>query len=135
MLFRSEKALTISQLPYSVDEIKKMFALSNERFERDLFHVSGEISRISIAIGFAMNKAIFCYPWLNTHDVGVFVDYDIVKTLRKAGKIILIPTCPRSLKTDLKRCFDEIIDFHAFGKPYFDMHPSERKKIKRIKGI
>ena len=129
-----EKALEISKLPYSVQEIKNLFGLSDERFERDLNYVSGEIWRISIAVGFALNREIFCYPWLNTHDVSAYLDISNIEELRKHNKIIIIPTCRASLKTSLKKSFDHVIDFHAYSKPYFNIHPEERKKLKKIKG-
>lgn len=116
-----EKALNISKLPYSVQEIKNLFRLSDERFERDLHYVSGEIWRISIAVGFALNREIFCYPWLNTHDVAAYLDFEDIEMLKKHNKIILIPTCRAALKTSLKKLFTDIINFHVYNKQYFNI--------------
>lgn len=111
-----EKALSISGLPYTVEDIKNMFNLSgdginspvnNGRFNRDLRYVSGEIWNISIAVGFAMGKEIFCFPWLNERDISRLQESQI-KILKDNKKIVLIPS---SQKEPLKRVCDEILFF------------------------
>ena len=88
-----EKALQISGLRYSPSEIKDVFSLSDERYERDLKYVSGEIFRISIAINFALGKSIYCFPWANEHDImNILHISSIIGFLKKNNKIILIPT-------------------------------------------
>jgi ABC-type dipeptide/oligopeptide/nickel transport system ATPase subunit len=129
-----DNAIKISGIPYSSQEIKDMFSLSDERFERDLNHVSGEIRRISVAIGFALNREIFCYPWLNSREISSYVDIKLVNTLKKHNKIIVIPTGRASIRTPLRKVFDSIIDFHDFTGKYFCIHPEERKKLKKYKG-
>ena len=100
-----EKALQISKISYSVQEIKIMFGLSDERFERNLNYVSGEIWRISMAVGFAYGKDIFCFPWLNERDVDRLYQ-PLINILKKNGKIILIPS---SQKKPLKKICDETL--------------------------
>ena len=51
-----EKALRKSSLPYSSDEIRDMFEMTKERFDRNYENVSGEIWTISMGMGFAANK-------------------------------------------------------------------------------
>ena len=90
-----ERALAISLQPYSVDQIKALFCLSDERFERPLAYASGEIWFISIAINFALGKQIFCYPWLNARDIARFeiaYRHGIIKLIKDAGKIVLVPS-------------------------------------------
>jgi hypothetical protein len=127
-----EKALGISKVAFTTQEIKSLFQLSDDRFERDLSYVSGEIRRISIAIGFALGREIFCYPKFNTHEIGDS-DFDNVKVLKKHNKLILMPTCRTTLKTPIRRAFDNIIDFHAFDKPYFNIDADELKRMKKHK--
>lgn len=129
-----QKALEISKLSFTVEDIKRLFKLSDERFNRDLNSVSGEIYRISIAIGFALNKEVFCYPWINTHDSSRIVDSKDIEVLRKNNKIILIPTCRASQKTPLKKVFNYIINFHSYNESYFNLDIAERKKLKKLKG-
>jgi hypothetical protein len=102
-----------------------MFELSDERFERDLDHVSGEIFRITAAIGFAEGKEIFCWPWRNAHEPGF--DPRVAKTLRDNGKIVLVPTCRSIMKSPLKKAFDHVIDFHDPQNPSFVMSKEDRK--------
>ena len=127
-----QEALTISELPYSVTDIKHMFGLSNERFERDIKYVSGEIWRITAAIGFALDKQIFIYPWMNTHDA-LSIDPEIADVLRENKKIVLFPGCRALLKSPLTKKFDNIINFHRFDKPYFNIPSDDLKKYKKMR--
>lgn len=104
-----EKALSISKLNYTVEEIRNMFCLSgyNERFERDLRYVSGEIWAISTAIGFALGKEIFCYPWLNEREI-IRAHKPHIELLKKHNRIILIPS---SKKKQLKKICDNLLIF------------------------
>lgn len=111
-----ERALAISGQNYTVDEIKSMFSLSDERFERDLNYVSGEIDRISIAVNYALGKDIYCFPWLNEHDI-CNVPKGVLRILKEHKKIVLIPT---SQKRQVKRLADHLIVFRR-GKIVFKM--------------
>lgn len=105
------KALSISSQPYSVDQIKSLFCLSDDRFERPLAYVSGEIWLISMAINFALGKQIFCYPWLNAMDFARFdiaYRHGIIKLMKNAGKIVLVPS---SQKKALRKYCDHTILF------------------------
>ena len=86
-----EEALKLSGQPYSVDDVKRLFGLSDERFERNLDNIGIEINRISVAINFALGKDIFCYPWLNEYDVES-ISCHIINVLKAHEKIVLIPT-------------------------------------------
>lgn len=104
-----EKALSISNEPYTVEQIKTMFCLSDERFERSLLYSSGEIWLISMAVNFALEKQIFCYPWLNAMDIKRFEaeqKLGIINLLKNSGKIIIVPS---SQKRILKKLCDHII--------------------------
>ena len=111
-----EKALQISGLQYLPDEIKKIFSLSDERYERNLKYVSGEIFRISIAVNFALGKSIYCFPWANEHDImNVMNLSSIIDVLKKNNKIVLIPT---SQDKYVKKISDHMICFKG-GKVRF----------------
>ncbi|MBP3392296.1 MAG: hypothetical protein J6L76_05870 [Clostridia bacterium] len=72
-LFSSEK--TVRQLIQrsiketgivdSAEEIREMFHLDAERFERPLSQVGNEIFRMMAAIGYCEGKQVFCFPWLS----------------------------------------------------------------------
>lgn len=107
-----DKALSISSKPYTVDQIKSMFDLSEGRFDRPISYVSGEVWPISMAINFALGKEIFCYPWLNERDIFRFEvahQYGIIKLLKDLGKIVIVPS---SQKRILRRLCDHTILFY-----------------------
>lgn len=90
-----ENALDISHLDFSFTQIKKMFFLSDERFEKNLSLSSGEIWTISIAVNFALGKDVFIYPWLNVLDFDVYdihCKLGIIDLLKRYGKIVIAPS-------------------------------------------
>lgn len=99
-----ERALSISSQPYTVDQIKSLFCLSDARFERPLAYVSGEIWFVSMAVNFALGKQIFCYPWLNALDIAWFeiaCRQGIIKLLKDTGKIIIVPSSQKKILNKL----------------------------------
>lgn len=86
-----------------INEIKKLFGLSEERFNRTMKCVSGERWRISMAIGYAMGKTVYCFPWLNN------------KYLQK-------------LEECLRLCFASLLDIGAI----IIIPATNRESIKRI---
>lgn len=77
-----------------VEDIKKNFGLSNERFNRKINQVSGERWRASMAIGYAMGKFIYCFPWMNSKFI-IHLDDCLKKCmpyLLEINAIIIIPT-------------------------------------------
>lgn len=105
------KALKISKQDFQIEEIRDIFCLSKNRFERSLDFSSGEIWHISMAINFALGKDIFCYPWLNLIDIGRFkiaVELNIIDFLKQTGKIIFVPSSQEKI---LKKYCDHTITF------------------------
>ena len=100
-----KRALSLSGENYSIEEIKKIFCLSDARFNRSIDYSSGEIWLISLAVNFALGKDLFCYPWLNEQNIERFIiacDLGIINFLTNKGKIILVPSSQK--KTLKKRC-------------------------------
>lgn len=90
-----EKSLRISQLPFRAKDIKSIFNISDERYQRNIKYVSGEIWNISAAIGFCLKKSIFCFPWLNDMFFAFYesmYQHGIIDFLKRHDKIILVPT-------------------------------------------
>lgn len=92
--------------PFGVKDVQGMFKVSDERFLRNIKYVSGERYKASAAIGYAYNKQIFCFPWMNSRDLLHQKEHitNIVSVLLKANKIVLIPT---SKKETLEALFDD----------------------------
>lgn len=55
----------------SADTVQNMFELLEPRLGRSIRYVSGARWKFSIAIGYAYGKKIFCYPWMNSKDIGM----------------------------------------------------------------
>lgn len=49
----------------TAEEIRELFELDSERFERPLTGAGNERFRAMAAIGYSHNKQIFCFPWLS----------------------------------------------------------------------
>ena len=87
------QGLEHSKLNYSCDDIKELFYLDGERFERPLCGVGNEIFRAMAAIGYSYGKEIFCFPWLSNRR---FEGYHnnlagLVTILKNLNKIIILP--------------------------------------------
>lgn len=78
----------------NVEEIKEKFALSDERFNRGIRYISGERWRASMAIGYALGKKIYCFPWVNSKFLRSHSDnFRLCFTsLIAVNAIIIIPT-------------------------------------------
>jgi len=97
-------ALNYSGIKYKPDDIKTMFGLTDERFERTLNLVGIELWRISIAIGFALDKDIYIFPWLNKSDLKIFTfDQKPTDLLLKNNKLVIVPTSCRKIKKDVDK--------------------------------
>ena len=111
-----EKALNTSGEPYSLEEIKSIFCLSDERFNRPIDYISGEIWLVSLAVNFSLGKEIFCYPWLNSQNIFRFkvaYDLNIIDFLVEKGKIVFLPS---SQKKFLKKYCTHMIAFEERKK-------------------
>lgn len=90
----------------SIEGIKLQFELSSGRFNRPIKYCSGERWRASMAIGYALGKRIYCFPWLNTRFIKSLsclkICFDL---LLKHGAIIIIPTSKGSV-------LDEIVEHY-----------------------
>lgn len=77
-----------------IKKIKSLFGLSEERYNRPLKYVSGERWRISMAIGYALGKTIYCFPWMNKKYILKLEDCLKLcfNSLQEIGAIIIIPT-------------------------------------------
>lgn len=60
-----KKALKKSGKPTTIEEIRELFDLDTQRFDRPLAYAGNEIFRCMAAIGYANGKQVFCFPWLS----------------------------------------------------------------------
>ena len=87
------QGLEESQLGYSHDDIKNLFCIDSERFERPLNSVGNEIFKVMAAIGFAYRKEIFCFPWLSNRRFESYHENltTLLQILEKLGKTVVLP--------------------------------------------
>lgn len=106
-----EMALNSSGMGLSVDDVVGKFDLSECRMDFKLEHGGWEGWRASAAIGYAMGKQIFCFPWLYTVrliDIVLCTGYFFyAERLKKEGAIVIIPGGNRAV---LEVLADEIIE-------------------------
>lgn len=62
MIKQGLKKYGMSETP---EEIRDLFKIDSERFERPLSGVGNEIFRAMAAIGYCNKKQIYCFPWLS----------------------------------------------------------------------
>ena len=80
----------------SADDVKEIFCLDAQRFERTLNGVGNEIFRAMAAIGYSHGKQIFCFPWFSKK---CFEGYHrnitwLLEKLDKQNKIVILPINP-----------------------------------------
>lgn len=75
------------------ENIRDMFHINSERFERPLSGVGNEIFRAMAAIGFCHEKQVFCFPWLSKKRFNYYHGNitDVLNILESLGKIIILP--------------------------------------------
>lgn len=88
-----EQGLKKNNLPYSAEDIRSLFKIDGERFERPVSGTGNEIFKAMCAIGFASEKEIFCFPWQSR---GRFKSFHLhivqaIDALTELGKIVIIP--------------------------------------------
>ncbi|MDD4414256.1 MAG: hypothetical protein PHR14_06880 [Oscillospiraceae bacterium] len=93
----------------SLNEIKDMFGLTEERFDRPLNMTGNEIWRITAAIGLAQGKKIFCYPWMTNNQLKplVYATQKLADVFFKNNCILFLPVENSSLVGDF---VNDIID-------------------------
>ena len=87
------KGLERSKVEYTENDIKKMFDLSEQRFERPLNTAGNEIFRAMSAVAVANDKQILCFPWLSKMRFDSYRNNlsDLLHVLEKTEKVVIVP--------------------------------------------
>ena len=87
------KGLKKSKTGYSVEEIREIFKISEDRFQLPLKKVGNEIFKAMAAIGFANGKQVFCFPWQSKQRFSYYHQNltDLLDTLEKLNCIVVLP--------------------------------------------
>ena len=89
-----EAGVQANHCDLNADTIQNMFELEEPRLGRSIRYVSGARWRSSIAIGYAYGKKIFCYPWMNSRDIGIMEEQmrKNIKILTDSNCFVVFPT-------------------------------------------
>lgn len=82
-----------NRLSISPDEVRTLFGIDENRFERSLSFVGNEIFKVMTAIGYCYGKQVFCFPWPSQKR---FTNYRgnmtyVLDTLASLNKIVILP--------------------------------------------
>lgn len=81
------------QLSYTSEEIRDLFHMDAERFERPIKAVGHEMFRAMAAIGYVHGKQVFCFPWLSQRIFQAYHGHmtDLLDILDRLDKIVILP--------------------------------------------
>lgn len=60
-----EKGIRKNKMNMSPDEVRNLFCIDSQRFERPLTEVGNEVFKAMAAIGYCYGKQVYCFPWLS----------------------------------------------------------------------
>lgn len=104
-----EKMLRKGKCAYSFAEIAEKFILTEPRYNRKLYQLSGERWRASAALGYSSGKQIFYAPYETSQFYYQMARQGLIKVLRNltdAGALVLLPA---GSDTFLKHIVDECV--------------------------
>lgn len=95
------QGLEYSKIKCTANDIKDLFSLSDQRFERPLTSAGNEIFRAMSAIAVAYDKQIFCFPWLSNKRFESYHDNltTLLQILENLKKIVIVPAGISTPKT------------------------------------
>ena len=96
---RSVKSIIVqglqhNQLNYTYEDIRNLFCIDCERFNKPLTGLGNEIFKAMAAIGFSYKKELFCFPWLSSKRFANYYENltVVLKVLESLQKIVIMPT-------------------------------------------
>lgn len=90
----------------TVDSVKSMFQLDDERFERPISGVGNEKYRAMSAIGYSYGKEIYCFPWFSKKRFDSLY-YQLMGAaffLEALGKVVILPISDAGFSNN---CWDD----------------------------
>lgn len=87
------KGIHVNKLNCSPDDIRRLFFINSDRFERPLFSVGNEIFKAMAAIGYCYKKQVFCFPWLSQRRFEYYHGNmtGLLDILASLNKIVILP--------------------------------------------
>lgn len=87
------QGIKANRLNYTPEQVRDMFYIDSQRFERPLTGVGNEVFKAMAAIGCCHNKEVFCFPWLSKkrYDYYGFNLTVVLDILESMDKIVVVP--------------------------------------------
>ncbi len=88
-----ERGIKKNDLSQSAEDIRELFHIDEQRFERPIKAVGNERFKAMAAVGYVYGKQVFCFPWLSKRRFDAF-HYQIVDALcvlTTLEKIVILP--------------------------------------------
>lgn len=88
-----ERGLKRSGLSMRAEDVKRLFALDDMRFERPLRQNGNESYRAMAAIGYSFGREVFCFPWFSAKRSKYFQGHFsfLLEVLAREGKTVIFP--------------------------------------------
>ena len=88
-----EQGIKENRMTETADDVRSLFHIDEDRFERPISGVGNELFRVMAAIGYCNNKQIYCFPWLSKKR---FEQYhknitDVLEILESLDMIAIVP--------------------------------------------
>lgn len=82
-----------NHLEYTSDEIRDLFHMDAERFQRPIFGVGNERFRAMAAVGYVHGKEVYCFPWMSQLRFEAPHGHmtDLLDILERLQKIVILP--------------------------------------------
>ena len=90
---RIENALKKTRMDYTPEDVKELFGLDDQRFERPVIYCGNEALRAMCAISFCEGKKVFCFPWFSKK-LYKYSEYNLnytVELLKNLGCFVILP--------------------------------------------
>lgn len=90
---RVEQGIKKNRLDCTAEDIRKLFLIASERYDRPLNQVGIDLFSCNAAINLVNRKMIYCFPWLSQkHFPYCKVKIEkICRVLSDYGKLVLLP--------------------------------------------
>ncbi len=77
----------------SLEEVRSLFGISPERFDRPLSDLTDELPQAMAAVAYSQGKDVFCFPWMSEKRLTELGENlpTLLDALDRLGKIVLLP--------------------------------------------
>ena len=115
------QALRETKTKYTFDDICEIFGVDEARRDREFSALSSQKWRFTIALGLAMNKKIFVFPWLSKTWFRSTDFFSLLRILNKENVLSLVP-CSEKIQIPQEEKFT-VVRMNSLFEIDFDTLP------------